>query len=154
MLPRRSLLSCVDLRQTVNFCRNGHTVIFLRSPSHEETRHTQAATHPPYHLAIRSAATSSFDRDFSEQKPRQYHSIMSFLFGGGRPQPSSAEKLSMAEAELELITDMYNKYVYGLRSSIHLQPNSVYRKPALARRKVLLGLTSSRYPQTGDILPK
>ncbi|KAI9725622.1 MAG: protein transporter tim10 [Chrysothrix sp. TS-e1954] len=34
---------------------------------------------------------------------------MSFLFGGGRPQPSSAEKLALAEAELELIQDMYSK---------------------------------------------
>lgn len=34
---------------------------------------------------------------------------MSFLFGGGRPQPSSAEKIALAEAELDLIQDMYNK---------------------------------------------
>lgn len=35
---------------------------------------------------------------------------MSFLFGGGaRPQPSSAEKIALAEAELELIQDMYNR---------------------------------------------
>lgn len=33
---------------------------------------------------------------------------MSFLFGG-RPQPSSAEKIALAEAELELIQDMYNR---------------------------------------------
>jgi len=35
---------------------------------------------------------------------------MSFLFGGGRPQISSAEKIAMAEAELDLIQDMYNRY--------------------------------------------
>lgn len=35
---------------------------------------------------------------------------MSFLFGGNRPQPSSAEKIALAEAELELIQDMYQKY--------------------------------------------
>lgn len=36
---------------------------------------------------------------------------MSLLgFGGARaPQPSREEKLGMAEAELELIHDMYNK---------------------------------------------
>jgi mitochondrial import inner membrane translocase subunit TIM10 len=34
---------------------------------------------------------------------------MSFLFGGGRPQPSSAEKIAAAEAELELFSDMFNR---------------------------------------------
>ncbi|KAB8339037.1 hypothetical protein FH972_021973 [Carpinus fangiana] len=38
-----------------------------------------------------------------------YRATMSFLFGG-RPQPTSAEKIAMAENELELIQDMYNKY--------------------------------------------
>jgi len=33
---------------------------------------------------------------------------MSFLFGG-RPQPSSAEKIAAAESEVELISDMYKK---------------------------------------------
>lgn len=46
---------------------------------------------------------------------------MSFLFGA-RPQPSSAEKIAMAEAELELITDMYNKYASPDRAH---QPRSV-----------------------------
>ncbi|KAL9087798.1 MAG: hypothetical protein Q9159_003481 [Coniocarpon cinnabarinum] len=34
---------------------------------------------------------------------------MSFLGFGSRPQPSSEQKIQMAEAELELIQDMYNK---------------------------------------------
>ncbi|KAI9703541.1 MAG: protein transporter tim10 [Bogoriella megaspora] len=35
---------------------------------------------------------------------------MSFgLFGGGRPQPSSAEKLAAAEAEVEMVSDMFNR---------------------------------------------
>jgi len=33
---------------------------------------------------------------------------MSFLFGG-RPQPSSAEKIAAAENEVELVSDMYKK---------------------------------------------
>ena len=41
---------------------------------------------------------------------------MSFLFGG-RPQPSSQEKIAMAEAELELIQDMYSKYVRAQRNA-------------------------------------
>jgi len=36
---------------------------------------------------------------------------MSFLGGFGRPQPSSAEKIAAAEAEMDLVTDMFNKYV-------------------------------------------
>jgi len=36
---------------------------------------------------------------------------MSFLFGGGgRPQLSSAQKIEAAETELELVSDMFNRY--------------------------------------------
>jgi import inner membrane translocase subunit TIM10 len=35
---------------------------------------------------------------------------MSFsLFGGGRPQPSSAEKIAAAEAEIEMVSNMFNQ---------------------------------------------
>jgi hypothetical protein len=37
---------------------------------------------------------------------------MSFLFGGGRPQPSSAEKIAAAEAEIEMVSNMFNQYVF------------------------------------------
>jgi len=33
------------------------------------------------------------------------------MFGFGRPQPSSAEKIAAAEQEMDMITDMFNKYV-------------------------------------------
>ncbi|KAM0719857.1 hypothetical protein Q7P37_003992 [Cladosporium fusiforme] len=36
---------------------------------------------------------------------------MSFLFGGGRPQPSSAEKIAAAEAEIEMVSGMFNQLV-------------------------------------------
>ncbi|KAG9640783.1 hypothetical protein KCU78_g10100, partial [Aureobasidium melanogenum] len=36
---------------------------------------------------------------------------MSFLFGSGRPQPSSAEKIAAAEAEIDMVSDMYNRLV-------------------------------------------
>jgi len=36
---------------------------------------------------------------------------MSGMFGFGRPQPSSSEKIAAAEQEMDLITDMFNKYV-------------------------------------------
>jgi len=35
---------------------------------------------------------------------------MSFLFGGGRPQPTSAEKIAAAETEVEMVSDMFNRY--------------------------------------------
>jgi len=34
---------------------------------------------------------------------------MSFLFGGGQRQPSSAEKIAQAETEFELVTDLFNR---------------------------------------------
>lgn len=34
---------------------------------------------------------------------------MSFLFGG-KPQQSSAEKIAAAETEVEMISDMFNRY--------------------------------------------
>ncbi|CCK73102.1 protein transporter TIM10 KNAG_0M02490 [Huiozyma naganishii CBS 8797] len=37
---------------------------------------------------------------------------MSFLgFGNGQPQPSSDQKITAAETELDLVTDMFNKLV-------------------------------------------
>jgi hypothetical protein len=41
---------------------------------------------------------------------RRALAIMS-MFGFGRPQPSSAEKIAAAEQEMDLVTDMFNKYV-------------------------------------------
>lgn len=35
---------------------------------------------------------------------------MSYLFGG-RPQPTSAEKIAAAEAEIDMVSDMYNRWV-------------------------------------------
>jgi hypothetical protein len=45
---------------------------------------------------------------------------MSFLFGGGRPQPSSAEKIAAAEAEIEMVSNMFNQYVL-MRASISMR---------------------------------
>jgi import inner membrane translocase subunit TIM10 len=36
---------------------------------------------------------------------------MSFLFAG-KPQVSSAEKIAAAETEVEMISDMFNRYGY------------------------------------------
>lgn len=34
---------------------------------------------------------------------------MSFLFGQSRPQPTSAQKLEAAEAEIEMVSNMFNQ---------------------------------------------
>ena len=39
---------------------------------------------------------------------------MSFLFGGA-PKMSSAEKIAAAETEVEMISDMFNRYVEAPR---------------------------------------
>ena len=41
---------------------------------------------------------------------------MSFLFGGGRPQLSSEQKIANAEIEVEMVNDMLTRYVYHLVS--------------------------------------
>jgi len=53
---------------------------------------------------------------------------MSYLFGGGRPQPSSAEKIAAAETEIDMVSDMFNRLV----SSCSKKCLSVdYREPEL-----------------------
>ena len=43
---------------------------------------------------------------------------MSFLFGQ-RPQPSSAEKIAAAEAEVEMVSDMFNRFVSSLEIALY-----------------------------------
>lgn len=47
--------------------------------------------------------------ELSSNHPYTQTTIMS-MFGLGRPQPSSAEKIAAAEQEMDLVTDMFNKY--------------------------------------------
>jgi import inner membrane translocase subunit TIM10 len=42
---------------------------------------------------------------------------MSFLFGG-KPQLSSEQKIAQAEAEIDMVSDMYSRYV-ALESSLY-----------------------------------
>lgn len=46
---------------------------------------------------------------YSHTPKRPYSQTMSFLFGG-RPQLSSAEKVAQAELEVEMVSDMLNRY--------------------------------------------
>lgn len=36
---------------------------------------------------------------------------MSFLFGGGRPQLTSEQKIANAETEVEMVSDMFSRHV-------------------------------------------
>lgn len=42
---------------------------------------------------------------------------MSFLFGG-RPQLSSEQKIAAAEAEIDMVSDMYSRYVWHSHCTI------------------------------------
>ena len=65
---------------------------------------------------------------------------MSFLFGGGRPQPSSAEKIAAAEAEIEMVSDMFNRYVLVYECTI---PCPYFCKSLSKRADLILRLTQS-----------
>jgi import inner membrane translocase subunit TIM10 len=41
------------------------------------------------------------------------------MFGIGRPQPSSAEKIAAAEQEMDLVTDMFSKCVTFKQHTTH-----------------------------------
>lgn len=57
---------------------------------------------------------------YNDQQPKSHSSIepisaMSFLgFGGGRPQPTSEQKIQAAEAEIEMVSNMFNQYFFPL----------------------------------------
>ena len=81
-----------------------------------------ASHHLRRQLRSASIETSSHDLAFTDiyhdsthpyiSTDRQPHILntMSFLFGQ-RPQPSSAEKIAAAEAEIDMVSDMYNRCV-------------------------------------------
>jgi import inner membrane translocase subunit TIM10 len=57
-------------------------------------------------------STGTSKKFLVEKKILQFHHISTAImsmFGFGRPQPSSAEKIAAAEQEMDLVTDMFNK---------------------------------------------
>lgn len=54
---------------------------------------------------------------------------MSFLFGG-RPQLSSEQKIAAAEAEIDMVSDMYSRYARPFNFAKH--PASVLAMSTLA----------------------
>ena len=58
-----------------------------------------------------SEANTSPVQDQTSLPSQPPNNSMSFLgFGGARPQPSSAEKIAAAEAEIEMVSNMFNQY--------------------------------------------
>jgi len=74
----------------------------------------------------RTSSTSSLHEFSTTRKQNQPNPFskqaanMSMFGGFGRPQPSSAEKIAAAEAEMDLVTDMFNKYFLHLSIGIIL----------------------------------
>jgi hypothetical protein len=48
---------------------------------------------------------------------------MSFLFGG-RPQLSSEQKIAQAEAEIDMVSDMYSRYASPRSISLYPSPDT------------------------------
>jgi mitochondrial import inner membrane translocase subunit TIM10 len=51
---------------------------------------------------------------------------MSFLFGG-KPQLSSAEKIAAAETEVEMISDMFNRYEHEVQACPAKKSSFIHR---------------------------
>ena len=62
-------------------------------------------------ITIASTVEQQVQTLHSYQELLNHTAIMSmFGFGGARPQPSSAEKIAAAEAEIEMVSNMFNQY--------------------------------------------
>lgn len=73
---------------------------------------TRLASPEPPHIA-----------ESSRPVPLAFTTMSFFGMGGGRPQPSSAERIAAAEAEIELVSDMFNRYVSPMHMPwLHISP--------------------------------
>jgi hypothetical protein len=55
--------------------------------------------------------THTYTRSRTPNRTPHTH-IMSFFGMGSRPQISSEQKIAQAEAEIDMVSDMYSRYVY------------------------------------------
>lgn len=86
---------------------------------------------------------------------------MSGLFGMGRPQPSSAEKIAAAEQEMDMVADMFSKFVSSaspLQASAdcdaqtHKVVPQEMHSPNLQRRRTEQGRRCLHRPLHGQVL--
>jgi mitochondrial import inner membrane translocase subunit TIM10 len=68
---------------------------------------------------------------------------MSFLFGGGRPQPTSEQKIAAAENEVEMVSDVYARYPAPHHLIISLAPWPLPSFPLPCTNERLYRLTTS-----------
>jgi hypothetical protein len=84
----------------------------VRSNTSESERNAHTAsihqTTTTYHSQLKLPPRTYTPKP-SNHTQTQTHPKMSFLFGQGRPQPSSAEKIAAAEAEIEMVSNMFNQ---------------------------------------------
>lgn len=77
---------------------------------------------------------------------------MSFLFGG-RPQLSSEQKIAAAEAEIDMVSDMYSRYGRP-GSKCHNEPVSIQRDCVSSMEQYLANeprtVSSSPAPQNAS----
>lgn len=76
------------------------------------------AIKPEHHQRQFTALPTRFYRQISNPQTTPSLFKMS-MFGIGRPQPSSAEKIAAAEQEMDLVTDMFAKFVTSQHHTTH-----------------------------------
>ena len=76
---------------------------------------------------------------------------MSFLFGG-RPQLSSAEKIAAAETEIEMVSDMFNRFaLFSRQGSLYIKLISFIASPSPVQRSVYRPTTAKEILTKGNL---
>lgn len=79
-------------------------------PRHHRSDPSRAHQHQHLTRPIPSPPIPSTNKVLVYQNLTLIYKKMSFLFGG-RPQLSSEQKIAAAEAEIDMVSDMYSRYV-------------------------------------------
>lgn len=86
-----------------------------------EDQEFRAPAPPPGTRAEQTSSSTSHTLHTNHHKPPPTQTANMSMFGLGRPQPSSAEKIAAAEQEMDMVTDMFNKY-FSLPFSLFTTP--------------------------------
>ena len=81
---------------------------------------------------------------------------MSFLFGGGRPQLSSEQKIANAEIEVEMVNDMLTRYSTLTPLAFFSPQHIISSLPAVPSSKAYINPSRSDYtnPATESASPQ
>lgn len=112
-----------------------------RPPSIYPSPHHKTASSP-------SIQHTSDTSDPSAHQPPLRTTTMSFLgFGGARPQPSSEQKIAAAEAEIEMVSNMFTQYAApspSMPSNTRLTPRCTTDSSTRARASASSRRTARR----------